>query len=155
MSTSTTATSSLARDTYTVFARAMRMSLRNPAWLVISLMQPVLYIVLFGPLLEPIAGQLGGANAYQVFVPGILVQLGLFGSAFVGFSLIAEYRAGVIESQRVSPAPRAALLLGRVLRDVLVLAVQGVVLVLVAVPFGLDASVGGVVLTIVLVAVLG
>ncbi|SDX87351.1 ABC-2 type transport system permease protein [Modestobacter sp. DSM 44400] len=44
----------LARDTYTVFARAMRMSLRMPAWLVISLMQPVLYIVLFGPLLKPL-----------------------------------------------------------------------------------------------------
>lgn len=145
----------LVRDTGTVFVRAMRTSLRNPAWLFISLMQPILYIVLFGPLLEPISGQLGGANAYQVFVPGILVQLGLFGTAFVGFSLIAEYRAGVIESQRVSPAPRAALLLGRVLRDVLVLAVQGVLLVLVAVPFGLDASFGGVVLTIVLVAVLG
>ncbi|MCU1618574.1 MAG: type transporter, partial [Modestobacter sp.] len=42
MTTSTTATSNVARDTYTVFARAMRMSLRNPAWLLISLMQPIL-----------------------------------------------------------------------------------------------------------------
>ena len=36
----------LLRDTGTVFSRAMRMSLRNPAWLVISLMQPILYICL-------------------------------------------------------------------------------------------------------------
>jgi ABC-2 type transport system permease protein len=127
----TLATSNLARDTYTVFARAMRMSLRNPAWLVISLMQPVLYILLFGPLLEPLSAQLGGSNAYQVFVPGILVQLGIFGALFVGFGLIAEYRAGVIESQRVTPASRTALLLGRVLRDVVVLLVQGTLLVLV------------------------
>ena len=90
----------------------MRLSLRNPAWLVISLMQPILYIVLFGPLLEPLAGQLGSGNAYQIFVPGILVQLGIFGALFVGFGLIAEYRAGVIESQRVTPASRTALLLG-------------------------------------------
>ena len=111
----------LMRDTGTVFRRAMRMSLRNPAWLVISLMQPILYIVLFGPLLEPLSGQLGSANAYQIFVPGILVQLGIFGALFVGFGLIAEWRAGVIESQRVTPASRTALLLGRVLRDVVVL----------------------------------
>jgi ABC-2 type transport system permease protein len=147
--------STLARDTYTVFARALRMSLRNPAWLVISLLQPILYIVLFGPLLEPLSGQLGSGNAYQLFVPGILVQLGIFGALFVGFGLIAEYRAGVIESQRVTPASRTALLLGRVLRDVAVLLVQGTVLVLVSIPLGLRAPVVGVVLTLLVIALLG
>ena len=38
----------LIRDTGTVFWRAMRLSVRNPAWLVIMMMQPILYIVLFG-----------------------------------------------------------------------------------------------------------
>ena len=145
----------LARDTWTVFARSMRLALRNPAWLVISLLQPVLYILLFGPLLEPISGQLGTGNAYQLFVPGILVQLGIFGALFVGFGLIAEYRAGVIESQRVTPAPRTALLLGRVLRDVVVLLVQSTLLVLVSIPLGLRAPWFGVVLTLLVVAVLG
>ncbi|RBY86084.1 ABC transporter permease [Blastococcus sp. TF02A-26] len=145
----------VARDTWTVFARAMRLSLRNPAWVVIGLLQPILYIVLFGPLLEPLSGQLGGENAYSVFVPGILVQLGIFGALFVGFGLIAEYRAGVVESQRVTPASRTALLLGRVLRDVVVLLVQGVLLVLVSIPLGLRAPVMGVVLTLVVIALLG
>jgi ABC-2 type transport system permease protein len=145
----------LLRDTGTVFTRAMRNSLRNPAWLVISLMQPILYITLFGPLLKPLSAQLGGGNAYSIFVPGILVQLGIFGALFVGFGLIAEYRAGVIESQRVTPASRTALLLGRVLRDVVVLTVQGTVLVLVSIPLGLRAPVGGVVVTLLLMALLG
>jgi ABC-2 type transport system permease protein len=145
----------LLRDTGTVFTRAMRISLRNPAWLLISLMQPILYIVLFGPLLKPLSGRLGAGNAYQIFVPGILVQLGIFGALFVGFGLIAEWRAGVIESQRVTPASRTALLLGRVLRDVLVLLVQGTVLVLVSIPLGLRAPVAGVVVTLVVVALLG
>ena len=145
----------LLRDTGTVFWRAMRLSLRNPAWLVIMMMQPILYIVLFGPLLEPIAGQLGAGNAYQIFVPGILIQVGMFGALFVGFGLIAEWRAGVIESQRVTPASRTALLLGRVLRDVVVLVVQSVLLVLVSLLFGLRAPVAGVVLTLVVVALLG
>jgi ABC-2 type transport system permease protein len=145
----------LLRDTGTIFARAMRMSLRNPAWLVIMMAQPILYIVLFGPLLEPLSGQLGAGSAYQIFVPGILVQLGIFGSLFVGFGLIAEWRAGVIESQRVTPASRTALLLGRVLRDVVVLTVQGTLLVLVSIPLGLRAPFWGVVLTLLVVAMLG
>ncbi|MGQ7298006.1 ABC transporter permease [Quadrisphaera sp. KR29] len=143
------------RDTWTVFWRAMRMSLRNPAWVIIGLAQPVLYLVFFGPLLEPLAGQLGTGNAYQLFVPGIMVQLGIFGALFVGFGLIAELRAGVVESQRVTPASRTALLLGRVLRDVVVLLVQAVLLVLVALPMGLRAPVAGVVLGVVVVALLG
>ena len=88
-------------------------------------------------------------------MPGLLVQLGLFGTVFVGFGLVAEYRAGVIERMRVTPASRAALLLGRVLRDVVVLVVQATLLTLVAVPFGLRAPVGGVVVALVLVAALG
>jgi ABC-2 type transport system permease protein len=147
--------SGVARDTWTIFARAMRLSLRNPAWVVIGLTQPVLYILLFGPLLEPLSGQLGSGNSYQIFVPGMLVQLGIFGALFVGFGLIGEWRAGVVESQRVTPASRTALLLGRVLRDVVVLTVQGTLLVLVSIPLGLRAPFVGVVLTLLVIALLG
>ncbi|MCU1431554.1 MAG: transporter permease [Actinotalea sp.] len=146
------APSTFVRDTMTVFRRAMRLALRNPVWTVMGLAQPVLYLVLFGPLLEPIAGAVGADNAYQLFVPGLLVQLGMFGALFVGFGLIAEWRDGVIESERVTPAPRSALVLGRVLRDVVVVLVQGTVLTLVALPFGLRAPVGGIVLGIVTAA---
>jgi len=61
----------------------------------------------------------------------------------------------VIEAERVTPAPRSALVLGRVLRDVVVIAVQGVVLTAVAVPFGLRAPLGGIVLGILTAALLG
>jgi ABC-2 type transport system permease protein len=142
-------------ETWIVFARAMRLSLRNPTWVIIGLSQPILYLVLFGPLLKPLAPALGTANSWQLFVPGMLVQLGMFGALFVGFGLIAEYRAGVIESMRVTPASRSALLLGRVLRDVLVLLVQGTILTVVAIPMGLRAPVGGVLVALLVVALLG
>jgi ABC-2 type transport system permease protein len=141
-------------DTLIVFNRSLRLSLRNPTWVIIGLTQPILYLLLFGPLLKPLAGSLGG-NAWQVFVPGMLVQLGIFGGMFVGFGLIAEYRAGVMESMRVTPASRVSLLLGRVLRDVLVLLVQATLLTLVAIPLGLRAPVGGVLVALLVVALLG
>jgi ABC-2 type transport system permease protein len=145
------------RETWIVFARAMRLSLRNPVWVVIGLVQPVLYLALFGPLLKQVVSNTPGlppGDAWQIFVPGLLVQLGIFGAAFVGFGLIAEYRAGVIERMRVTPAHRTALLVGRVARDVVVLLVQGTMLCLVAIPFGLRAPAGGVLLALLVVAFL-
>jgi ABC-2 type transport system permease protein len=145
------------RETWLVFSRAMRLALRNPVWVIIGLVQPILYLSLFGPLLKPVAHARGfpPGDAWQVFVPGLLVQLGIFGAAFVGFGLVAELRYGVVERMRVTPASRLALLLGRVLRDVVVLLVQGAVLVLTATLFGLRAPLGGLLLGLAVVALLG
>jgi ABC-2 type transport system permease protein len=136
------------RDTLLIFRRQMRLSLRNPAWVIIGLTQPILYLAFFGPLLTRIAGgSLPGfppGNAYRFFVPGLLIQLGLFGAAFVGFTIVADWREGVIERMRVTPVSRLAILLGRVLRDVVVLLTQAVVLVLAGLVAGMRAPVGGV-----------
>ena len=145
-------------DTWLVFSRAMRLSLRNPVWVILGLMQPILYLILFGPLLEPVASAPGfpPGSAWQVFVPGLLVQLGIFGAAFAGFGLIAEWRAGVVERMRVTPASRGSLLLGRVLRDVVVILVQGALLSVVAVAlFGLEAPPEGLVIGVAIVGLLG
>jgi ABC-2 type transport system permease protein len=149
--------SSTLSETMVIFRRAMRLSLRNPVWVIIGLFQPLIYLSLFGPLLEHMTRIPGfpPGNSWRVFVPGLLVQLGIFGAAFVGFGLIEEIRSGVIERMRVTPASRVALLAGRVLRDVVVLVVQGTVLVLTALAFGLRAPVGDLVIGIVLVGVLG
>jgi ABC-2 type transport system permease protein len=145
-------------DTWLVFSRAIRLSLRNPVWVILGLMQPILYLVLFGPLLEPVASAPGfpPGSAWQVFVPGLLVQLGVFGAAFSGFGLIAEWRAGVVERMRVTPAARGSLLFGRVLRDVLVILVQGALLSVVAVSFfGLEAPIEGLLIGVAIVGLLG
>jgi ABC-2 type transport system permease protein len=143
-------------ETRLIFMRAMRLSLRNPVWVILGLIQPILYLALFGPLLERMGSVRGwpDGDPWQVFVPGLLVQLGIFGAAFVGFGLIAEMRAGVVERMRVTPASRAALLMGRVLRDVVVLLAQGALLVAAAMLFGLDAPIGPLLIGLLVVAVL-
>lgn len=138
------------RDTWLIFQRQMLLVTRNPVWMVIGIFQPFLFLVLFGPLLKPIFGP----DAYNLFVPGLLIQLGLFGSMFVGFGLIAELRAGVIERSRVTPVSRVALLLGRSLRDVVTLLVQATVLVLMSFPFGLTARLGDILLAFLLVGLI-
>ena len=143
------------REVSIVFRRQLRIALRNPAWVIIGLVQPILYLSLFGPLLEPLSQSFGSDNAYLVFVPGLLVQLGLFGALFTGFSLVAEWRAGVIEAERVTPASRTALLFGRVLLNAVQLLVQAVVLVALGFAFGLRASAGGILFGILLTVLLG
>jgi ABC-2 type transport system permease protein len=145
------------RDCSVVFRRQIRMNLRNPAWVLIGILQPVLYLLLFGPLLKPLVAQFGVGtdNAYTFLVPGLLVQLGMFGAFFAGFSLIGEWREGVIEAERVTPAARSALLVGRLWRDVLQLLVQALILVGLAYLMGMRGSVGGVVLGIVITLLVG
>jgi ABC-2 type transport system permease protein len=146
------------RDTLMIFRRQERLALRNPAWVIIGLTQPILYLALFGPLLAklPTATLGSSGNAYKFFVPGLLIQLGLFGSTFVGFTIIADWRAGVIERFRVTPVSRLAIMAGRVLRDVVTLVVQAAVLILAGVAFGLRAEVPAILISfgfIVLVAI--
>ena len=147
----------LLRDTWLVFGRYFGLFIRNPLWVAVGVVQPLLYLLLFAPLLGPLNKVPGfpTGGAYNVFVPGLLVQLGLFGAAAVGFSLIAELRAGVIERLRVTPVSRVSLLLGRALRDILSITVQSLILILMALPFGLSVNPLGVVVVLALIALIG
>ena len=143
------------RESHIVFRRQLRMNLRNPAWVIIGMLQPVLYLLLFGPLLKPLVDQFGATNAYTFFVPGMLVQLGVFGAFFAGFSLIGEWREGVIEAERVTPASRTALLVGRLYRDLLQLFVQALILIGLGFALGMEATFAGLVLGVLLTLLIG
>jgi ABC-2 type transport system permease protein len=147
---------SVTRDTWLMFQRSMRLTIRQPIWIIFGMIQPILYLVLFGPLLEASTRAAGaGTNAYNWFIPGLLIQTALFGSAFVGFGLIAELRYGVVERMRVTPMSRFAMLLGRSLRDVVILLAQAVVMMVIALPFGLRIDPAGAAVTLLLLALIG
>lgn len=145
------------RDAMITFRYQMRLLLREPIWIVIVMIQPLLYLALFAPLLDPLVKTRGfpPGDAWQVFVPGLLIQLGIFGSMFVGFGIIAEIRYGTVERMRVTPASRLGLLLGRVLRDAIVLLIQATLLTVIAVAFGLRVPLAGALITVGIVGLLG
>jgi ABC-2 type transport system permease protein len=135
----------LLRDTWLIFQRQTLLLLRNPVWIAVGVFQPIMYLLLFAPLLKPALAPLGATTdeeVYRIFVPGLLVLLAIFGGLFQGFGLIAELRAGIIERSRVTPVSRLALLLGRSLRDVVSLLAQAVIITLLSLPFGLSVHVG-------------
>src|SRR3954462_2878678 len=145
----------MATETFLVFQRQMRILLRNPVWVIFGLTQPILYLVLFGPLLQGVrGGGLGGDGSWRIFVPGLLLQLSLFGAGFAGFGIIQELREGVIDRQRVTPASRLSLILGRTLQVMVTIGVQAIILIVVAIPFGLDPTWDGIFASVVLVCLL-
>ncbi|MEU6031958.1 ABC transporter permease [Streptomyces tauricus] len=143
----------LLQDTALIFGRYLRQTLRSRFAMLFGVLMPLLYLLFFGPLLTdlPLGG---GGSSWQVLVPGLLLQLGLFGAAFAGFMIIVEKNHGVVERMRVTPVSRLALLLGRVLRDTAVFVLQAVLLVLAAVVMGLRAPVAGILIGFAFVALL-
>lgn len=93
----------LLHDTALIYGRYLRQSLRSRFALLFGVLMPLLYLLFFGPLLThlPLGGQ---GSSWQLLVPGLLLQLGLFGAAFAGFSIIIEKGQGVVERMRVTPS---------------------------------------------------
>jgi ABC-2 type transport system permease protein len=146
----------LIRDTWLIFERSLYLTIKQPVWVIFGIIQPVLFLVLFGPLLDGATTAAGAdTNAFNWFLPGLLIYVGLVGAFFVGFGLIAELRYGVVERMRVTPMSRAAMLLGRSLRDVVMLEAQAVIMIALAIPFGLEVDPVGALGTLGLIGLLG
>ncbi|MFI0242291.1 ABC transporter permease [Streptomyces sp. NPDC016845] len=146
------------RDTQLIFARDMKLALRSPTWLLIGIMQPLLYLFLFGPLMVSVVDHTPGfppGGAWEVLTPALIVQTALFSGSFAGVGLLTEYRVGVVDRFRGTPASRAALLFGKVLAQAVQATAQSVLIVLVTLlVFDLDASPTGLLLSLVIAAVL-
>lgn len=133
-----------ARDTRIVLVRELRPVLHDPFSVLFGLVQPIVFLALFGPLL---VGSLGGTttgqevlggNVWQWFVPSILVMTTLFGTTTTGANLLVELQTGAHERMLVAPLSRASLLVGRALKEMVPIVAQSVVVVLVMLPFGFE-----------------
>lgn len=135
-----------------LYRRNMLVTLKNPVHIVIGLFQPLCFLFLFSPLLKPLAqAQLVTGNHLTMFIPGLLILLAFYGSAYVGFSLIDDWRTGYLERLWVSPMSRTAIVVGRSLRDITVVLLQSLVLLVISYIAGLQASIAGIALALILV----
>lgn len=149
--------STVVRDTGIVLARELRPVVHDPFSVVFGLVQPLVFLALFGPLL---VGSLGGTDVlgsgvWQWFVPSILVMTTLFGTSATGSNLLFELQTGAHERMLVAPLSRSSLLVGRALKEMVPIVAQSVIVVLVMLPFGFELHLAGAVLGLLLLAVLG
>jgi ABC-2 type transport system permease protein len=143
------------RHTWQVALRYLRALLRQPAWVGISLVQPIIWLLLFGALFKRTADIPGFSGSYIEFLtPGVVVMLAVSSAGWVGMGFIEDINRGTMDRLLVSPIWRGALNLGSVAQSVLSIVIQTVIVI------GLSLAAGahfhnGVAGVVVLVAVAG
>lgn len=145
------------RDTWLVFERQMLLLFRLPVRIVFTLVYPVTYLLIYAPMLKGALSSQGVTNyteAYRVYVPGLLAFTATLGGLSTGFILLADIRCGVLERSRVLPVSRTSILLGRALREVASLLLQGVIITILALPSGLRVGIGDLLLSYLLMALI-
>src|SRR5450755_4534201 len=111
----------------------LRKLLRDPTELVSRAVQPVLWLTVFGQVMERVRGIHSGPVSYLVFItPGILAQSVLFSAIFYGIAVIWERDLGVVHKLLVSPARRSSLVFGKAVAAGFRGILQAVVIYLVA-----------------------
>ena len=146
--------STVVTDTRNVLVRELWPVLRDPFSIIFSLLQPLVFLAFFGPLLSGTTG-LPLAESFQWLVPGIIVMSTLFGTAMAGSNLLFELQSGSHERMLVTPVARSALMVGRALKEMVPLAVQAVVITLVAALFGFRPHLPGMALGLIVLAAFG
>lgn len=117
--------------------RKVRETLRQPMWLFMGLSTPLLYILLFAPLLKNMGSAPRTiADVLNGFVPGLLTLLAFGSGMGAGWTMVWELESGVIERLRVTPASRFSILMGGVLRDVLAFIVPSALVIAICTLFG-------------------
>src|SRR3569623_3687635 len=127
-------------DTWYLFCKYMKITFRMPMWTLFTLVQPLIWLIIFGQLFRNMT-QLPGfqpGSYMDFFVPGVLIMPVLFGSSWSGVSLLREIQSGTVGKMLVTPVSRVAIVLRRVLQSAAQVVVQ--VLIMLAVAWAMGAQ---------------
>ena len=148
-----------AADLWHLFVRLVRASVRMPVFVVISIVQPILWVLLFGQLFRAVAALPGfGAASYvQFLAPGIAIMTALFGAAYSGMGMLADVERGVLDRLLATPVARSALLAARILHAATQVSLQSAIILLVSAAIGArpHGGIPGVALVLLAAALLG
>jgi ABC-2 type transport system permease protein len=141
-------------DTRSLFTRALTKTVRNPTLLFINLFTPLLFLLLFSQLLQKLTTFSGTSGSYLAYLtPGILVLNAITGSFLSGMSIVNDLNSGFLHKILLTPASRAAILLGRMLNDLLIMMIQSAIIVGVAGLLGLTIATGAAGLALIFVTI--
>ncbi|MFF5536070.1 ABC transporter permease [Streptomyces cinerochromogenes] len=146
-------------QTWYMTQRQLRVFARQPAYAVITLIQPVVWLYLFGSLFRKVVGLGGfGTTSYlDYLVPGVVVMSALGSNMWAGMGTLEEIQRGTLDRFLSTPVSRAALMNGNVVNNGLVTAFQSVVIVLLGLLGGAHypGGVGGIAILVAAAVLLG
>jgi ABC-2 type transport system permease protein len=123
-----------------ISVRHLRALVRQPWWVVISLVQPVVWLLLFGALFKGVVDipGFGGGDYVDFLTPGVVVMTALFSGGWLGMSIIWDLERGVLDRFLVSPVSRGALISGRLAYQAGVTVIQSLIIVGLGLAVGAD-----------------
>jgi ABC-2 type transport system permease protein len=152
---------SIVTHTAWMTGRQLRAITRQPAYIAIMLIQPVIWLFLFGSLFRKVVELPGfGAPSYlDYLVPGVVVMSALSASMWSGMTVLEEIDRGIMDRFLVLPLHRSAIINASAVLQSLIIALQSVIIVLLGLAGGAHyaGGVGGVLILVavsVLVAIL-
>lgn len=109
--------------------RSLRTLSRQPAYLLFTLVQPMVWLLLFGQLFKRIAELPGfGAESYIGYLtPGVIVMTAMMTAGWSGTTFVQDMERGVMDRSLTSPLRRGALISGSLAYQGVVTVVQSVI----------------------------
>jgi ABC-2 type transport system permease protein len=143
----------LVRHSVYLTGRAVRTLLRQPAYAAITLVQPVIWLLLFGALFNSVVHIPGfsGPGSYLEFItPGVIIMTALFSSGWAGTVYIEDMNRGVMDRMLASPVRRGAMMMSTLAYQGLTTIVQTLIVFAIAFVAGARFSGGaaGIIVTV-------
>jgi len=118
--------------TWWMVGRQLRNLMREPIWIALLLIQPMIWLLLYGQLFSRVPSLRGGASSYAEFLlPGIVVMNAFFGGTWAGMAMITDLDRHVVDRFLATPASRLSIVLSQVVRSGFIAMIQAGVIVLV------------------------
>jgi len=133
-----------ARDTWYMVVRQARNLMREPIWIVMMVIQPMVWLILYGQLFKNVT-RLGGfgTGSYITFLaPAIVIMNGFFGATWSGMAMINDLEHKVIERFLATPASRVSLVLSQIVRSAITAGLQGIIILIVSIALGVSIRTG-------------
>lgn len=134
----------LARQAWVILtSRYLRELFRQPAVVLMALLQPVIWLLLFGALFKKAAEipGFGGGNYVTYLTPGVVIMTAMFSSSWTGMSYIEDMQSGVMDRFLTAPVPRGALTAAMLAYQAVITVVQSAIII--AIGWGMGAAFPG------------
>src|SRR4030095_250273 len=119
-----------------LWLRQMKRYRRSGIRMIISVVQPLVYLLTLGFGFNALFQQAGKGSYIQFVVPGVVAQTILFTATFWGINIMWDKQFGFLKETLVAPVSRVQVLLGGSLGGATVSVIQGLVLFIIALIFG-------------------
>jgi ABC-2 type transport system permease protein len=104
---------------------------RQPIWIAVTLVQPIIWLLLYGALFKNVT-RIPGFHSHsyiQFLTPGIIVMTALFSSGWSGMAVIDDIDKGILDRFLVAPVKRSALIIGRLLNGTVIVVIQSAIII--------------------------